>query len=376
MNNTTPVNFRFQQGFSYLVMMLLFVTPILRFSWDIGPKTFINIFTLALALIIINTYKLSFNKLRLAAGMLFVAIVGVSSVLNSSASFFTSDAFIIADSVFLAYLSSSIAKDDKRTLLIIPVLVGSVLSIIMLIKLMLAYSNIDNDFSSIGVVFVNYNVIAGYLLMVLPLTLILWENSTALGVSVSLVILCGLFATGCRTAIVISCISAGIILYARRNKGRGQWMPVLSVLALFAAASFAIMSKPGFSESFFNRLSWINTSTAMFVKNPFMGVGWGNFGSYYLAYKTGPGLNSLYAHNLLFQLLAESGLFGLVSFIWLIYSFFRQMIINRGGEGPNLYLPASLSVFSFLFYNLFDSGFYIPALKVLFFIILGQPVSS
>lgn len=375
MNNTRSINFSFQQSFTYVVLIILFLTPVLRFSWDISPKTLINILSLALLLVLVNTYKPIFDKLLLTACLIFSIAICVSSILNSNKSFFISDALIVVDCVFLAYASMAITRDDKKTLLIIPVLIGSVLSLIVLIRLLLTFIKFDSDYTGIADIFINFNVIAGYLLMALPLSLILWEYSKGMGITVSLLILCGLFATGSRSASVIGVVLAVIIYFSRRNKGSKLWPTIFSAITLFAATGLIILLKPRIADSISNRLSWINTAISMFIKNPFLGIGWGNYGSCYTAYKSVPGLNSLYAHNIVFQILAESGMIGFVSFVFLIFSFFKQIDLKYLKEGSSMYLPMLLSVSAFLCFNLFDYGFYIPALTVLFFFVLGSTVN-
>jgi len=73
-----------------------------------------------------------------------------------------------------------------------------------------------------------------------------------------------------------------------------------------------------------SRLVWWKAGWAMFLERPFFGVGLGNYGSAYLAYKETVGQNTLFAHNFLITLLAETGIAGLVSFLFLCFVFVRK----------------------------------------------------
>lgn len=61
------------------------------------------------------------------------------------------------------------------------------------------------------------------------------------------------------------------------------------------------------------RLYWWASGLEMFRDHPWLGVGIGNFPSAYRAYKIGSVQNTLYAHNLVVGLLAETGVVGAAS---------------------------------------------------------------
>jgi len=56
------------------------------------------------------------------------------------------------------------------------------------------------------------------------------------------------------------------------------------------------------------RLYWWASGLKMFLDHPWLGVGLGNFPSAYLAYKVGNVQNTLYPHNVIVELLAETGI--------------------------------------------------------------------
>jgi hypothetical protein len=373
MENTKSanINFNFKQGIAWIVMVLLLVTPLLRFSWDVGPKTLIHILTLAAALVLFNTYKLAFNKSAVIYSSIFVLVICISALRYAYTSFLEGDALIIIDCVFLAFTTAAVSRYYKQTLLVVPILIGCMLSIIVISRFLLNAAHFDNDTTSLADIFVNLNVIAGYLLIALTLSFVLWRNSRQIGMSATALIYLGLLTTGCRSAIAIGTISIIIMLltgfYARSK--------IFAVIILASMSCAVIYLKPGLLNSYFNRINWITTSIAMFTANPILGIGWGNFGSFYTAYKANPGLNSLYAHNILFQILAETGLLGLSAFVLMLIYFIKQINVKYFTENLSLYFPVALSLCGFVCYNLFDYSFYIPALTLLFFFLLGATVN-
>ena len=99
----------------------------------------------------------------------------------------------------------------------------------------------------------------------------------------------------------------------------------------------------------------------MFKKNIFFGCGLGNYTVLFKTFRPELVLNTLYAHNIILELLAEIGIFGILSFIALVGSFYIK-IINKIAEKKDVsfYIPVFFSVTTFLIMNLlnyFDSPF-------------------
>ena len=75
----------------------------------------------------------------------------------------------------------------------------------------------------------------------------------------------------------------------------------------------------------FSRVLWWASGWKMFRANPLWGVGIGNYGSAYLAYKVGHGQNSLFAHSLPVSLAAETGLLGCAALSFLFARWLRNV---------------------------------------------------
>lgn len=74
-----------------------------------------------------------------------------------------------------------------------------------------------------------------------------------------------------------------------------------------------------------SRLNWWMSGLKIWMDHPWLGVGIGNYPSAYLAYKTGSGQNTLYAHSFLIQILSETGLIGFSAIFLFLFQCFRRM---------------------------------------------------
>ena len=111
----------------------------------------------------------------------------------------------------------------------------------------------------------------------------------------------------------------------------------------------------------------------MIKSYPLGGVGLGNFGSMYLVYKTA-GLNSLYAHNQFLQLWTEIGVFSLLFWLLGFSSVIRNSLVELSSQEPqkqyqNLALICGIS--GLMAYNLIDYSLAIPAIAIIWWILLG-----
>ncbi len=96
--------------------------------------------------------------------------------------------------------------------------------------------------------------------------------------------------------------------------------PILNKLGL-VSISFKAPSAQNYSTA--ERLAHWLAGIGMFSDHPFTGVGIGNYGSAYAQYHVGIFVNSLdHAHNYYINIAAETGIIGLVAFLFLIAAIF------------------------------------------------------
>jgi O-antigen ligase len=108
----------------------------------------------------------------------------------------------------------------------------------------------------------------------------------------------------------------------------------------------------------------------MFKENPFLGIGLGTFMA--RLSECSPGIPVFYAHNCFLQILAESGVFSLVTFLVfvcsVIYIGIKKFLIIRD---PVL-LGGICGIIGFLAHSFFDVHLYSLSLAVLFWFWIGM----
>jgi putative inorganic carbon (HCO3(-)) transporter len=114
----------------------------------------------------------------------------------------------------------------------------------------------------------------------------------------------------------------------------------------------------------------------MIQDSPWLGHGINTFMQIFEAYRTDRG-NPTYAHNSYFQLAAETGLFGLVSFLWIFVNLFRSFLADLASyamKNDDLILLAMgllSGIFAFLAHSFFDNHFYSLQLSVYLWFMVG-----
>jgi putative inorganic carbon (hco3(-)) transporter len=136
-------------------------------------------------------------------------------------------------------------------------------------------------------------------------------------------------------------VIAGLIFFARSATQKGHLHPVFSTMM---------------------RLNyWVDT-IKMIKSHPLTGVGIGNFNL----------MQTRYAHNSYLQLWAETGILGIISFLWLVASLLKTAIKNAG-TALNKKIAGSLIAANaaFLIHNLIDFSFFMPEISLIWWIIVG-----
>lgn len=121
------------------------------------------------------------------------------------------------------------------------------------------------------------------------------------------------------------------------------------------------------------------TAWNMIRNNPFLGQGLNTFMANYVRFKPlegqiiGSGIS--YAHNCFLQIAAEIGIFGLLSFLWIVLratldSINKQRIIKNGFLS-SMHLGLFCGIIAFLIYSAFETSLYSFRLAILFWYSLG-----
>ncbi|MDD2523794.1 MAG: O-antigen ligase family protein [Endomicrobiaceae bacterium] len=367
MQNDRENNFSFIPIILSLIMILSIVS---RFSFSITVQISIFIFLSISALYLLNNFKISINSYIIPA--LLLILVSIISYIGADYKTNVRDYIIIVTSALLAgFHITFLSFDIKKKLLHIPVFIALFLSMILFSRFITNPKGFfygDNFYEAVAL---NINVIAGFLILVYPLLFIFIKDkvNSKVYIAIAIFILIAIFLTRSRVAIfasiVITCVS---LLEYRKNLYIKIGILLLSLLLLFGII-YVSKLKIGFN-SIAERFIWWKTAYLIFKENILFGAGLGNYSVLFKFFRTELVLNTLYAHNLFMQLLSDIGILGLVSFIYLIITFYKKIIYEiKNNVYKYYYKIIALSITSFLFVNMLDYSFFIPANMIMFFIV-------
>jgi O-antigen ligase len=143
---------------------------------------------------------------------------------------------------------------------------------------------------------------------------------------------------------------------------------------IFKTNFFNLSCVGALEGSFLYRISGIFQSIDLFLENPLFGVGVGNYGWFYCGEKN----DFIYPHNILMQLLAETGFFGTCLFLTCIFVMLIKIIKNNKKDAAlNIIKPYKSHLYYiwlFYFFEGFLSGNYYA--NILFYFITGMLVTQ
>jgi len=125
------------------------------------------------------------------------------------------------------------------------------------------------------------------------------------------------------------------------------------------------------------RLNIWQDGIRMIKDKPFFGHGINTFMQIFKFYRSDINTNPTYAHNCYIQLAAETGLFGLLSFLWIIGNLFREsfkkVTFFATHDSHLMILSSGLlsGIFAFLVHSFFDTNFYSLQLSVYLWCVIG-----
>lgn len=232
--------------------------------------------------------------------------------------------------------------------------------------------------------FENPNVYGEYLLLAVPLTFAMtFQTKRVIGrlyyLLSTVVLLCALaltYSRGCYLALILA--FAVFLFYVSR-----RLLAICAVLMLFVPFAlpatiinrFASITNLADSSTSYRLHIW-EGSLKMISDFWYMGIGHGTeaFNSVYPYYS----LNSIVAphsHNLYLQLTVEMGIWGLIVFLLVMFSFFNDSVSTikkQTATGTRVMIAAGVAaVVGFLFQGLFDYVFYNYRVYLIFFMTLG-----
>ena len=131
--------------------------------------------------------------------------------------------------------------------------------------------------------------------------------------------------------------------------------------------------------SVYHRIEMTKICWQMFLDHPLLGHGINTFMSIYENYLDAATFGISYAHNCYLQMAVETGIFGLLAFIWMIVMLFVSSLknINKREEG---FIKASqigllAGLLAYVIHSAVETNLYALPLAILFYYFLGLTIS-
>jgi O-antigen ligase len=165
---------------------------------------------------------------------------------------------------------------------------------------------------------------------------------------------------------ILSILMASLIILGSQQAKKNRllaflfWLMLccLALLVCVRSCSTGYWRNPIFSLGQ-RQLYWQNTFKIIKMF-PWQGVGPGNL----------PFVGSWFSHNSYLQLWAETGVFGLLSFLAFIFACWHNWL-KSGGYKDIVCLTIAIAVLGFLIHNLIDFTFFLPEVSVFWWVMLA-----
>jgi O-antigen ligase len=237
--------------------------------------------------------------------------------------------------------------------------------------------------------FVNRNHFAGFVELILPISLALLvfrgfrRDFFPLATVLTIVPLGALILSGSRGGIVSFAFEVGVlVLLARSQKGPEQ--PRFAAVAAVGLAALALIAwlgagkaierfstiRPG-EVSLSRRATMVRSGMQVFLSHPILGTGLGTLVVVYPRYETGyDGKLVDHVHNDYVETLAETGILGGLcglAFLWILFREGRRIFVAEQGHfSRGIHAGAIAALSGILLHSIVDFNLHIPSNALLF----------
>jgi len=324
--------------------------------------------------------------------LFFLALI-ISAILAPNKINSLKELFNYVTALLLLLIAASLTYKDKMRVIRAIILSGFIISLLALyqyffgFKQMLEYlsrNNLSSPFAldyiqrkRIFFPFVTPNILAGYLAMIIPLVLIN-KNKFWLIIPLSFALL----LTKSLGAFLSIFLAGGIYLYLQtklKKRGVVRLLGTVVLLGLLVIIGLVFVTRtitlkehlqPLFSTLM--RIYYWKGTLSIIKARPLMGIGLGQLGNFSL-------MDSRYAHNSYLQIWAETGIIGIVAWLWMVFISFNigfKKLKKNGNQQDSATISLILASSIFLIHNFIDFSFFLPEVSMIWWVILGLIVSK
>ncbi len=362
-----------------ILFSLIFIRPFI--SSLAFPYLNLIYSSLSLGFLILWTIikKISFKKIQgLKYPLILFCLALIISVVFSQSRLSSIEdlhRYIIALLLFI--ITISLSFKDKLRLLRIITWGGIIISLLAIYQYFFGFQHlldyiakekINNSFAldyierkRIFFPFVTPNTLAGYLTMIIPLSLI---NKHRIWFIVPLSF--ALFLTKSLGAFLSIFLALIIYFYLQDKLGKRRILLLFGLLAIIGLIFITrTTTQKQYTQPIFSvvmRLNYWKDTLEIIKAKPLTGVGVGNFNL----------PQCRYTHNSYLQIWAEMGVLGLISFLWLMIVSIKSGVENIKQSNYKKEIISLITASSvFLIHNLIDFTFFLPEVSLIWWMILG-----
>lgn len=362
-----------------ILLILIFIRPFI--SSLAFPYTNLIYSTLLLGFlsIWIAIKKIDWNEIKPIRWplMLFIIALAISLILSKNIIISVRELYKYATGILLFCVSFSLSDKQKNRFILYITVAGLVISVLAIYQYLFGFQHLLTYVAKKSIVdpftldyisrrrsffpFVTPNTLAGYLAMVIPLSLI-YKNRLWFIIPMAL----ALFLTKSLGALLSIFLGLTLYLYLRgklKKKGIFFLSGSLIIIGLVLISRFAtqkLHTQPIFSVAM--RLNYWQDTLKIINLHPLVGVGLGNFNLVY----------SRYAHNSYLQIWVEMGILGIISFLWLVIAIIKSGLKKFNDPIYKLQILALITAnIVFLAHNFVDFTFFLPEISLIWWVILG-----
>jgi O-antigen ligase len=361
----------------YLLLILIFIRPFissLAYPWTNSVYSFALIGLLLFWLIRNHIPQERLKTLSLPILSFALALV-ISSYFSINKIKSAAELYKYLSGILLILVLPNLTKESRKRYITGILTCGIVISTLALYQYFIGFSHLRNFINTQNITtpfvldclqqkrvffpFVTPGVLAGYLVMIAPLILLYKRR-----IWLALPLLCALLFTESLGALISLFLAALVYVLLKNDFKKSKGIFLLGLVLLIPLVFFMRIASgkehlsPVFSV--FMRLNYWRDTIEIIKIHPFIGIGLGNFN---LAC-------SRYAHNSFLQFWAETGLLGIASLFWLVYAILKNSI-NKNISFDKEMLVFITCLSAFFFHNLWDFGFLLPEISLIWWAILG-----
>ncbi|MCL2485313.1 MAG: O-antigen ligase family protein [Endomicrobia bacterium] len=357
------------EKFNYLVLILALGLILSVFSqFLMTPGIYYGVFLLYFStfFLVFVKYKCNLDKFYLPV-FLFLGFAGFLYYISDFQYNLRFGVLLLSASVSAYFLSACMNEYEKRSVMLIPVLIGLWLTIYLFASYFAVSAHPEP-----GALTKYMTRVSGFLVAVLPLSFAFWRSDRKIYYFTSFMIFFAVIMAKSDWAALIACLIFAVFLFFARESIK--YRAIFTVTPFLAGAGFFLYKL--FQNSFFSvKFTLWQTAADIIKSNPIFGVGLGNYENVSLFYSTTENFDVSSAGNMFLQLIAETGIIGFTLFLCIVFVFF-YFIIKKLKNTEEKVLPFNvlIAVCAVLMFNFFETSLFYLTNLVVFFILLAYPL--